>query len=73
MLEKTSDTVLALLTKSRNVFGSIDFGTPNNNSKGGGGKADRGIIRLSLAISMTFKAKTYKDKQFVKSKFLDLN
>lgn len=35
MLEKTSDTVLALLTKSRNVFGSINFGTPNNNSKGG--------------------------------------
>lgn len=57
MLEKTSDTVIALLAKSRNVFDSIDFGSPNNNSKGGE-RADSEIIRLSLAISMTFKAKT---------------
>lgn len=63
MLEKTSDTVLALLAKSRNVFGLELQITTQRGEKG----------RLSSAISMTFKAKTYKYKQFVHSKFWGLN
>ena len=55
--EETSDTVLALHAKSRKVFCLIDFGAPNNNSNK---KADRWLIRLSLAIATTFKAKNCK-------------
>lgn len=55
MFEETSDTVLAFHAKSRKFFCLIDFGMPNNNLEGK--KADSGLIRLSLAISTTFKAK----------------